>query len=98
MALRPRRSSLVTTQHVAGLQPVGEAAALRSGNVPGHRFGDHEAGLDLEARCRDFLTLVVRRLAGGGDAAVAKVRGMGTFRSKRMVKLNPLSKTLSSYF
>ena len=85
----------MTTQHVAGLQPVeeaGEAAALRSGNVPGHRFGDHAAGLDLEARCRDFLTLVVRRLAGGGDAAVAKVRGMGTFRSKRMVKLNPCPK------
>ena len=88
MALRPRRSSLVTTQHVAGLQPLqGEAAALRSGNVPGHRFGDHEAGLDLEARCRDFLD------AGCPSSGRWWRRGSrqrcvawATFRSKRMVE------------
>src|SRR3954453_6359146 len=81
------RSSLVTIQHVAGLQPVEqarEAAASGGGDASRDRLGHDPAGLDGETGGADLLELVVGGLAGGGDADVGGGARHGRTRPERL--------------
>ena len=46
-------------------------------------LGDHAPGLDLEARGRDLLQLIVRCLAGGGDPEISRPLSLALRRPAR---------------
>jgi len=79
-------------QHVAGLQPVGqarEASALGDGDAAGDGLGHDPAGLDAETRGLDFLSLVVSGLTEGGDANVGEGARYGADSSEKGIRNLP---------
>src|SRR5215207_9545387 len=91
ITLRPRRSSLVTTSTLPASRrsEVGEAAALRGGDIPRHCLGDDAPGLDLKAGRLDLLQLVSCCLASGRDAKVGEGARHGQIPSEKAARNLP---------